>query len=466
MSAHGWLLSHLVLTIVGLLAYSIGSVALQQRRHPSAAVGWVLLLVFVPWVALPLYLLFGNRKIPKPRAVAWHEPPAPPEGPRRPWPIRLADSLGLPPAARVEAMHVHRDGGHAREALESLIASARTSLDVSTFLLARDPVGAGLCERLVERARAGVRVRVIVDGVGAIMGGGADLAALRRGGVEVARFMPPWASTVTGRSNLRNHRKYAVADARRLWCGGRNLAAEYLGGGAKGDWIDLSFDLEGPLVAEAARLFDADWAFATGVSATAIPRVPPPPSAPTSAGPGGTAPHAQLIPSGPDHAEDTLHALLVSACFQARQRILAVTPYFVPDETLLLALTLAAHRGVAVDLVVPRRSNHRLADIARNRGLRALARAGARVWLAPGMVHAKAIVIDRSLALAGSANLDSRSLFLNYELMVAFYGEACVVEFGERIERLRHDAVPFAMGPPGRWRLLAEGLVLWIAFQL
>ena len=462
MSAHGWLLCHLLLTIVGLLAYSIGSVALQQRRHPSAAVGWVLLLVFVPWVALPLYLLFGNRKIPKPRAVAWHEPPAASETPLRPWPIRLADSLGLPPAARVEAMRLHRDGGHAREALDTLIASAHTSLDVSTFLLARDPAGRGLCERLVERAGAGVRVRVIVDGVGAIMGGGADLAMLRRGGVEVARFMPPWASTVTGRSNLRNHRKYAVADARRMWCGGRNLAAEYLGGGAKGDWIDLSFDLEGPLVAEAARLFDADWAFATGVSAAAIPRVPLPPESPV----GEAAPLAQLIPSGPDHAEDTLHALLVSACFQARQRILAVTPYFVPDETLLLALTLAAHRGVAVDLVVPRRSNHRMADIARNRGLRALARAGARVWLAPGMVHAKAVVVDRSLALAGSANLDSRSLFLNYELMVAFYGEACVAELGDRVEALRQASEPAAVLPSGRWRLLAEGLVLWIAFQL
>ena len=113
----------------------------------------------------------------------------------------------------------------------------------------------------------------------------------------------------------------------------------------------------------------------------------------------------------------------------ARERILAVTPYFVPDATLLMALTLAARRGVAVDLVLPARSNHRLADVARNRPLRDLARAGARIWLTSHMVHAKAIVIDDGFALAGSANLDARSLFLNYELMVAFYRPADVAEF-------------------------------------
>jgi cardiolipin synthase len=175
---------------------------------------------------------------------------------------------------------------------------------------------------------------------------------------------------------------------------------------------------------------------------------------------------AQLIPSGPDQVDDTVHALLVSGAFMARERILAVTPYFVPDATLLMAMTLAARRGVAVDLVLPARSNHRLADVARNRPLRDLARAGARIWMTAHMVHAKAVVIDDGSALAGSANLDARSLFLNYELMVAFYRAQDVAAFASWIDDERRQATPYRARAPGLLRDLAEGLVLWLAFQL
>ncbi len=150
----------------------------------------------------------------------------------------------------------------------------------------------------------------------------------------------------------------------------------------------------------------------------------------------------------------------------ARRRILAVTPYFVPDANLVMALTLAARRGVLVDLVLPARSNHRLADVARHRPLRDLAAAGARLWSEPYMQHAKAIVIDDQLALAGSANLDLRSLFLNYELMVAFYEPADVVRFAAWIEHERSAAVRFEPSEPGLLRDLSEGLLLWLAFQL
>ena len=119
-----------------------------------------------------------------------------------------------------------------------------------------------------------------------------------------------------------------------------------------------------------------------------------------------------------------------------------------------------------VDLILPSRSNHRLADVARHRPLRDLAAAGARLWFTPFMLHAKVVVIDEQLALAGSANLDLRSLFLNYELMVAFYEPADVVRFAAWIERERSAAARFEPSEPGLLRDLSEGLLLWLAFQL
>ena len=131
-----------------------------------------------------------------------------------------------------------------------------------------------------------------------------------------------------------------------------------------------------------------------------------------------------------------------------------------------MALTLAARRGVAVDLVLPRRSNHRLADMARHAALRELSAAGARVWLTPGMMHAKAIIVDDELALAGSANIDERSLFLNYEMMVAFFDPTDVQRFAHWIDHQRMGAIPYRSQPPGILRGLAEGSIRLLAFQL
>jgi cardiolipin synthase len=172
------------------------------------------------------------------------------------------------------------------------------------------------------------------------------------------------------------------------------------------------------------------------------------------------------VASGPDQLDDTVYALLLSAAYQARRRLALVTPYFVPDAALVLALCLAARRGVEVDLLLPGRSNHPLSDIARGRPLRALAQAGARIWLAPQMLHAKLAVIDEQLALAGSANIDSRSLFLNYEMMFAFHESDDVQRFAAWFEHERASAQLHTARKPGFARDLAEGMVLWVGFQL
>jgi cardiolipin synthase len=459
---HHWITLHGLVVFAGLAIYVIGSHTLHQRRHPASAVAWILTLVLLPYVALPLYLMFGSRKLgayapPAPRSgnAAEALPTAPGAGVRQ-----LAAALGLPAPAGYAQLNLHEDGAQALAALRAGIGQARRSLEVCTFILARDALGREVMQLLEERARAGVRVRLLVDGIGIFLGRYPSLKRLRRAGIETALFVPPLHSPLRGRTNLRNHRKMVIADGQWFWCGGRNLASEYFEGEpGKAPWTDLSFDLRGAVAQEAARRFAHDWNFAVHPR-PAEPMLPPGPPASTQ------GPVAQLVPSGPDQADDTVYTLLVSACFAAKKRILIATPYFVPDPTLLMALSLAARRGLHVDLLLPMHSNHRLADISRRRALRELAAAGARLWLTPGMMHAKAVVIDDELALVGSANLDARSLFLNYELMVAFYDVDDVHRYAVWIRAQMEKALSYHPRPASLLREMAEGTVLWLAFQL
>ena len=463
--SHWGLTVHGLVTLAGLMVYVVASHTRRQRRHPSAAIAWVVSRALMPYLALPLYLLFGSRKVT--RGAARRATPAllldgAPASVHRFQ--QLAGAMGLAPAASYQQLAIHQDGHEALEALQRIALSASQTLDICTFLLGRDALGRDLIALLMRKARQGVQVRLMIDGIGLYMGGHPNLKPLSAAGVQVALFVSPFRSPLPGRTNLRNHRKMVIADGRRMWAGGRNLAAEYFVGDAacrppKAPWIDLSFDFCGDLARQALQRFEQDWAFATRAR---LPAALPP----AFATPEPELTGAQLIASGPDQAEDTLYSLLIASCFTARTRILLVTPYFVPDSTLLMALTLAARRGVAVDLLLPRRSNHRLADMARPAALRELSAAGANVWLADTMIHAKAVVIDNELALAGSANLDERSLFLNYELMIAFFAPATVHRFAYWINRECANAALYRARRPGVLRELSEGLIRWLAFQL
>lgn len=494
---------HGLVTMGALFLYVLTSHALQQRRHPSAAIGWVLFILLLPYAALPLYMLFGTRKITHGEHIAIAGAagtrPAPPGAN---FLGRVTAALGQPRPAAYRELHVHADGAQALAAVLEVIDGAHSSIDLCTFILRGDAVGREVCRRLAARARKGVKVRVLVDGVGRLMGGGADFSGMTAAGVQVARFPPSLRAPFRGRANLRNHRKLLVADAgsaaERMICGGRNLAAEYFGGAetrpgqtSAAPWRDLTFDLRGPLARQGAALFERGWCFAIGEDQRAVPPNTGGPASAASSAPAGEvtgevtrdaadppnfaaaaplqdapAPTAQLIASGPDEEDDTVHALLVTGAYRASTRIALVSPYVVLEEALLMALCLAARRGVQVDLLLPAHSNHRLADAARHRSLRALAGAGVRVWLAPGMLHAKLAVVDERVALAGSANLDGRSLFLNYEVMVAFAHAPDVARFLAWFDAERENAKPYVSQSPGLLRDIGEGLLLWVGFQV
>lgn len=450
---------HFLVVALALLIYVVNARARRERRAPAAAIAWVMGLALLPYLVLPLYLAFGHRKIKGPLRQAHAT-----AGDARHWASSLLAAFGLEPCAPVE-VRFHADGAQSREALWRLIDGARDQLDVCVFLIGNDPFGREAVARLAARARAGVQVRLLYDGMSYWVAPRRALRELVRAGAQVAVFRPLFAPGRIGPRNLRNHRKLAVADGRLLWAGGRNLAAEYFTGGADGDsWFDLSFDLEGAVAASAARQFAQDWRAASGHAPAARSDVP---SAAVVPAPVETTTQlAQFLPSGPDQAEDTAHALLVTACFRAQRRVLAITPYFVPDASLQQAMRLAALRGVEVTLVLPAVSNHPLADFVRGRPLRELAQAGVRVLLLPVMSHAKAVVVDDTLALTGSFNLDARSLLLNYEAGVVFYGDAGIQWLAGWIEARAARCHAFDARPPGLLRDLAEGLLLAIAFQV
>ncbi|MDM0013845.1 phospholipase D-like domain-containing protein [Variovorax sp. J22P168] len=444
---------HLLFVTFALLVYVLTTRARREQRAPTTAIAWVMGLVLVPYLVLPVYLVFGQRKL---RPTGTPRPPR--TAPAGHWAAELIESFGLAAPSDCD-IRLHSDGAAAHEALFDVIEGARSSLDVSTFIIGDDALGHEVITRLSQRARDGIKVRVLLDGFGALSLPRSHFDSLRDAGAEVAVFRPIFSLQRSGPRNLRNHRKLTIADDRWLWSGGRNLAGEYFTGNDAHPvaWRDLSFDLHGDVATAAARQFEHDWSSVRGSTSRAIA---------AAAGAVAAGERAQFLPSGPDQTEDTAQALLIDACFRAEHRVLAITPYFVPGDGLRDALRLAARRGVQVTIAIPAQSNHRLADFVRARTMRDLARAGVQFRMLPFMAHAKAVVVDEDIALCGSINLDLRSLLLNHEAAVVFYGRAEVDWLAQWIETTASAGDPYRAREPGLARDIAEGLLLTIAFQV
>jgi cardiolipin synthase A/B len=433
-----WLSSEL-LTVLGFaLALVLLAHLLKQQRSPTSTIAWLLTILLLPYVGVPLYLMFGGRKIRRMagRKEPVYRPGRGSHGGEGRGPVeRVLRSYGVPEPTAGNRVSLARDGQEAYRQLLRLIDEAERTIHITTYILGRDAVGEAIVERLARRAAGGVEVRLLLDSLGSWWVRRRRLAPLLDAGGRVAWFMPVIHWPFRGRANLRNHRKIVVVDDRQALAGGMNLAEEYMGPTPlPSRWRDLSVVVSGPAARDLGDLFRSDWKFATGEE---LPADAPPP-----AREGHDGAPVQVVASGPDVPGDPLYESMVSAIFAARRRVWVVTPYFIPDETLVRALDLAARRGTDVRLVVPARSNKLMADLARTSYIRQVHDAGGRALLyQPGMVHAKAVVVDDDLAIVGSANMDMRSLFLNYEVALFLVSPPEVEGTASYVETLMADCV-------------------------
>lgn len=387
---------------------------LRQKKSPTSTLAWFFFVLITSYAGLIFYLIFGNRKFRsiKPQILSREI-------------IPLSDtttslqtvllSNGSPAACYNEELKFLETGEEAYAKMCQLIREARDSIYLETYIFSNDVVGKSILELLIESVNRGVKVKILLDSLGARLPGHPSFKAFQKAGGEVAFFMPLFHQPFKGRANLRNHRKLLVIDQEIAIVGGMNIAKEYLG--PKPDpnrWVDLAFVLRGYIVEQLEELFLKDWLFATHQKNVHLQKV--------SINHSHDREHIlQLVHGGPDNEADPIYELLLTAIYEARRRVWISSPYFVPDESLVRALEMAAKRGVEVRLLIPKKSNHALADLGRRTYLQEMQEAGVRVFQYPKMIHAKATLVDDDFGLIGSANMDTRSLLINYELGVCLY---------------------------------------------
>ncbi|MGB8931464.1 MAG: phospholipase D-like domain-containing protein [Anaeromyxobacteraceae bacterium] len=422
--------------------------AVLHKRDVRAAIGWVAVILLTPGFGATAYALLGVNRIRR-RALALGpgglraRPAEPPVQPLRLPPFahhldrlaRFGDRIVRNPLVTGSRITLLPSGGEAYPAMLAAIEAAERTVTLSTYIFDRGAVGDAFIDALTRARWRGVQVRVLVDAVGARYAWPPAHSALRKAGVPVALFLPRISAWLVPTLNLRNHRKVLVADGKLGFTGGFNIRDEYAPSASRpAPNQDLHLAVEGPIVAQLQSAFAEDWRFATGEVLDGVEFFP------GLQRPGEVV--GRAIPDGPDEDFETIRWLLFGALGAARSSIKIVTPYFLPDPALVIALDAAALRGVEVDIVLPERSNLPVVGWAQTAQLWQILQQDCRVWLSPPPFdHSKMMVVDGCWSLLGSSNWDPRSLRLNFELDVECFDTALAAKLEAliraRIERAR-----------------------------
>lgn len=408
--------------------------ALLTKRDVRASVAWLGVIILLPVFGWAVYLLFGINRIAR-RAEELrsgthatgtldidNQVDLPYRSDDPAIQDRLADTAALSaniapiPFTLGNDFSVLINGDEAYPAMIEAIRSAEKSVALSSYLFNNDAAGAQFLDALKEARNRNVKVRVLIDGVGSWYSFPSSMVRqLRKAGIPYARFLHsllPWSMPYL---NLRNHQKILVVDGKTGFTGSMNIAVGNLSESArKHQILDTHFRMTGPVVSHLMAAFAHEWEFSTGEILTGSYWFPDL----DAKGPI----IARGLPAGPDMSRNTIHWTYLAALGQAKSHIRIATPYFLPDAELTTALSLAAMRGVRVDIVLPGKNNLFYMTWAATPVLRDLAANGCNVWLTQqGFDHSKLMTVDGLWSLVGSANWDPRSLRLNFELNVEAY---------------------------------------------
>jgi cardiolipin synthase len=457
-----------------LLLVTIIAWVLMTKTDSTSAVSWCLLIIFLPYLGALLFVLFGYQHVHRPlkrkrRHKQRYQITVPasqgkgeklPPSTQRPEGAALEDDLANLaqrfdgyPLTLGNKVEFFEEGQPAYDSMLAAIRTARHHVHMETFIFQPDESGRRFLEAFTQKAKEGVRVRLIYDAMGSRRLRSNLLVPFRAAGGKAYPFLPvnPFRRRI--QVNLRNHRKILVVDGKVAFLGGLNVGDEYLGKVPRfGFWRDTHFLLQGPAVTDVQRVFAEDWDFAAGEALKDQPESEPSHGYFPPVEAAGSTP-VQVIESGPDRELKAVREIYFAAILRARRRLWIASPYFVPDAGLRDALRLAGYLGVDVRFLGQCYPDKWIPLYAARYYWEEMLAAGVKVYqYAKGMLHSKVILVDGKWASVGSANLDNRSLHLNFEVNCLFYSPQVVAELEAAFERdlsnsIRLDKTAYAHRP-------------------
>lgn len=425
-----------------------------RNRRPQTAMAWLLAIFFIPYVGVLLFLMFGSRKLPKRRREKQAEINQfileSTEGMDKvkrdkPWPpwlepvVELNQKLGAMPLVGGNSATLYSDYQKSLDAMTEAVNEATNYVHAEFYILSLDSTTAPFFDALEAAHRRGVRVRVLLDHLASLRSPGylKTVRRLKKSGVQWQVMLPlqPYRGKFQ-RPDLRNHRKLLVIDNKLAFTGSQNLIdSTYNKRGNKKrglQWKDLMVRFEGPIVAGIHALFITDWYSETDELLVREASLAPPLATETNL-------DAQVVPSGPGFEGENNLRLFNSLLYAAQERVIITSPYFVPDDSMLYAITTAAQSGLDVQLFVSEVGDQALVYHAQRSYYETLLRAGVKIWLypTPTVLHAKHFSIDDQVAVIGSSNMDMRSFSLNLEISVMVRGAEFIADMRELEEQYR-----------------------------
>lgn len=425
-----------ILTIIFIALYvytltSTISVLLLENRNPVKSLSWVLVLLFLPGLGLFLYLIFGQN-FRKQKTISKKSLRFAANRPHVSFDIdrlntnfmdnnqlnliRLLYTNSDAKAYPNNKIDILSDGKTTFDAMFNAIQNAKNHIHIEFFIFGNDKISNQLRELLIEKASAGVRVRMIYDYWGSFFLSRWYLQSLREAGVYLRPFLPLRLRLGRSKINYRNHRKILIVDGEVGFTGGLNVADRYIFGNALGMWRDTFVRFEGSVVHGLQQLFLMDWYFVERKLITDPKYYPMPQKFDTNL--------AQIVISGPDTQWESIMQGISSAIMSATRYVYIHTPYFIPNDVVENCIQMSAMSGVDVRIMIPARSDSRLSDACTFSYMGRLLEAGVKVYrYTEGFLHSKAIVIDDFISIVGSANLDERSFNQNFEANAFIYEE-------------------------------------------